>query len=206
MGFFDRSGQSVGGDDPNVDLDIPLRAAPKVTANGVRLVSRVAVPPGAYRLWVGAVQMSSGLQGSVMTEIDVPDFDKRPLALSGIAVSSTDARRIFTARTDGLLDDVLGGPPVAHREFARDTELWLYGEIYDRRSSGGDVTAEVIVSSADGREVYRTALEPAPVQFGHLARIPLGEIGTGAFVATVEARSSSPEPVSATRTIAFRVK
>ncbi|RPI47623.1 MAG: VWA domain-containing protein, partial [Acidobacteria bacterium] len=192
IGFYDRSGKPVAGDDPTMDLDIPLNAAPKVTPNGVRMVSRIAVPPGAYRVWVGATQTPSGMGGSVMTEIDIPDFDSQPLALSGIAVSSTEARRIFTARTDALLDDVFGGPPVAHREFNMDSDVWLYGEIYDHRSSGGDVTANVIVKSAGGDVVYQTPFEAAPVQFGHLARIPLKEIGAGSFVATIEVRSSTP--------------
>jgi VWFA-related protein len=206
IGFYDRSGKSVGSDDPHIDLDIPLNAAPKVTRNGMRFVTRLTVPPGAYRFWVGAVQPGSGLRGSVMTEIDIPDFDKQPLALSGIAVSSTDARRIYTARTDDLLDDIFGGPPVAHREFVLDSDLWLYGEIYDHRSNGGDVEADVTVRSADGKVVHKAALEPAPVQFGQLARIPLKELGTGSFEATIEARSSSPQPISTTRTVAFRVR
>ena len=206
IGFYDRAGKAAAGDDPTMDLDIPLNAAPKVTPNGVRMVSRIEVPPGAYRFWVGATQTASGTGGSVMTEIDIPDFGRLPIALSGIAVSSTEARRIFTARTDALLDDVFGGPPVAHREFGRDTDVWLYGEIYDHRSSGGEVTADVIVTSASGEVVYKTPFEAAPVQFGHLARIPLNEIGPGSFVATVEARSSSPEPIAARRTVAFRVR
>jgi VWFA-related protein len=206
IGFYDRDGRFVAGDDPTMDLDIALSAAPKVTPNGVRIASRVTVPPGVYRLWVGAVQPAGGLRGSVTTEIDVPDFDRDPLALSAIALSSTEARRIFTARTDDLLDDVFGGPPVAHRDFILDSDLWLYGEIYDHRSDGGDVSAEVTVKAADGKVVYQAPFEAAPVQFGHLARIPLKEIGRGSFVAVVEVRSSSPAPVSATRTVAFRVK
>ncbi len=83
---------------------------------------------------------------------------------------------------------------MAHREFLLDSDLWLYGEIYDHRSNGGEVNAEVTVKSADGTVVYKAPFEAAPVQFGHFARIPLKEIGTGPFVATIEARSSSPEP------------
>ena len=206
IGFYDRDGKSVGGDEPNIDLNIPVDAAPKVTRNGMRIVSRIEVPPGAYRFWVGAVQPASGLRGSVMTEIDIPDFDKPSLALSGIAVSSTDARRIYTARTDDLLNDIFGGPPVAHREFSVDSDLWLYGEIYDHRSGGGEVTAEVTVKSADGEVVHHAPVEAAPVQFGHLARIPLKDIGTGSFVATIEARSTLPKPISVARTIAFQVR
>ena len=138
--------------------------------------------------------------------LEVPDFDRHPLALSGIAVTTSVAERMYTARTDELLDDVLGAPPVAHRDFAVDSDLWVYGEIYDHRSGAGDVTASVTVTTTDGKLVYQTPFEPAAVQFGHLARIPLTELGAGSYVATIEARSATPEPVSAMRMVAFRVK
>jgi len=202
----DRDGKSVASDEPNIELSVPSAAGHKIMAQGVRLVSRIRVPPGTYQMWVGAVQTPSGLRGSVVTEIEVPDFDRHPLALSGIAVTTSAATRMYTARTDDLLDDVLGAPPVAHREFAVDSDLWIYGEIYDHRSGAGDVTASVTVTSTDGKLVYQTPFEPAPVQFGHLGRIPLTELGVGSYVATIEARSATPEPVSAMRTMAFRVK
>jgi hypothetical protein len=78
--------------------------------------------------------------------------------------------------------------------------------VYDHRSDGGDVTAEITVKSDGGSVVHRTPFEPAPVQFGHLARIPLRELGPGAYIATVEAISMSPARVSTTRTVAFRVR
>lgn len=206
VGFYERNGKSIAGDDPNIELDIPATAAPKVTRNGLRIVSRINVPKGTYRLWVGAVQPKTGVRGSVMTEIDVPEFNRQPLELSGIIASTNDARRIYTARTDELLNDILGGPPIAHREFTVDNELWLYGEIYDHRSNGGDVAVTAKVMAANGELAFETPMEAAPVQFGHLARIPLKEIGRGDFTAVIEAASTSPGPVSATRTIRFSVK
>jgi VWFA-related protein len=206
IGLYDQDGKLVGGDDPNIELTLPLAVGPKIIANGVRIVSRVEVPPGAYRLMVGAAQTPSGVRGSVITEINVPDFDRQPLTLSGIAVTTSVSSRMYTARTDELLDDVLGAPPTANREFPVDSDLWVYGEIYDHRSDAGDVVAAVTVKATDGKVVYETPLEAAPVQFGHLARIPLKELGPGSFVATIEARSTTPTPVSATRVVAFRVK
>ena len=206
INLYDRDGKVVGGEDPNIDLNVPLAAGPLVTAEGIRLVARITVPPGPYRIMVGATQTPSGVGGSVMTEIAVPDFDSDPLALSGIAVSTGGALRMYTARTDELLDDVLGAPPVAQREFAADGDLWLYGEIYDHRTAGGDVAANVVVRSGDGHVVYETVFEPAPVQFGHLARIPLGNLAPGSYVATIDAHSATPKPVSATRAVAFAVR
>jgi hypothetical protein len=206
IGLYDQDGKVVGTDDPTIELTLPLSVGPKIVAQGIRIVSRVSVPPGTYRLMVGAAQTPSGVRGSVMTEIDIPDFDRQPLAMSGIAVTTSVASRMYTARTDELLDDVLGAPPTALREFPADSDLWVYGEIYDHRSAAGDVTANVTVRAADGKVVFETPFEPAPVQFGHLARIPLKELGPGSFVATIEARSATPKPVSATRAVAFRVR
>jgi VWFA-related protein len=206
IGMYDREGRSVNSDTPTIELNYPLTVGRRATARGVRIVSRIEVPPGTYRLWAAAVQSPSDVRGSVMTEIHVPDFAKEPLALSGIAVASSGAGRMLTTRTDELLDEVMGAPPAAHREFLVDAELWIYGEIYDHRSEAGDVTANVVVKSADGRKVHETPFEPAPVQFGHLARVPLKELGPGSYVATIEARSATPKPVSVTRTVAFTVK
>jgi hypothetical protein len=114
---------------------------------------------------------------------------------------------MYTARTDELLDDVLGAPPTASREFDADSDLWIYGEIYDHRSDAGEVTANVtVLRTGDAKVAYEATFEAAPVQFGHLARIPLKELGPGSYVATVEARSATPSLISATRKIAFRVK
>ena len=74
----------------------------------MRIVSQIEVPPGTYRLMVGAAQTPSDVRGSVMTEIHIPDFDRQPLAVSGIAVATSGAGRMLTTRTDELLDDVLG--------------------------------------------------------------------------------------------------
>ena len=206
IGMYDREGRSVSTDTPTIELNYPLSAGRRATARGVRIVSRIEVPPGTYRLWAAAVQSPSDVRGSVMTEIHVPDFAKEPLALSGIAVASSGAGRMLTTRTDELLDEVMGAPPAAHREFLVDAELWIYGEIYDHRSEAGEVMANVIVKSSDGRTVHETPFEPAPVQFGHLARVPLKELGPGSYVATIEARSATPKPVIVTRTVTFTVK
>ena len=206
IGLHDRDGKPVGSDDPNINLDFPLEAGRKVTANGVRISSRISAPPGSYRLWVGGAQSPGGLRGSAMSEISIPDFRKAPLMLSGLAVTSSTGSRMYNARADDLIDQVLGAAPAAHREFSVTGDLWIYGEIYDNRSDAGEVTGSVSVTSSGGGTVFEAPLEPAPVQFGQLARIPLAELGAGSYVATITARSETPKPVSASRAIAFTVK
>jgi VWFA-related protein len=180
IGFYDRNGLSVGGEDPTIDIS----SAP---TDALRFVSRVVVPPGSYRLWVGAVQTPSGVRGSVMTDIEVPDFSRPRLALSGIAVSTEVS-------------------PIATREFSADSEITFSGEIYDRRKARGPVSATVTVRSHDGSVVHETPFAPTTTPFGHSARIPLKGLGAGTYLATIEAVSAVPKRVSAIRTIGFKVQ
>ena len=147
IGFYKRDGASVGGEDPTIDVS-------RVPGETFRFVSSIPVPPGVYRLWVGAVETRSRVSGSVMTDIEVPDFNRPMLSLSGITVS-------------------IGEAPLAGRDFSANDELSLCGELYDRRRRNGPVVATVTVSSDAGRAVYQTPFAPARPPFGHCARIPL---------------------------------
>ena len=153
----------------------------------LRSVSWIAVPPGLYRLWAAAVQTPAGISGSAMTDVEIPDFRRPQLALSGLTVSSRATL-------------------LASREFAADSELFLYGEIYDRRAVSGPIRATVRIRSRGGKVVYETSFEPISATAGHQAYIPLKQLGVGSFVATIEAVSATPKRASATRSVAFRVR
>jgi hypothetical protein len=180
IGFYKKDGTSVGGEDPTIEVS-------RVPGETSRFVSTIPVPPGVYRLWVGGVETSSRVSGSVMTDIEVPDFNRPMLSLSGITVSS-------------------GEPPLAGRHFSASDELSLCGEIYDRRRRTGPVVATLTVSSAAGRAVYQTPFVPTRPPVGHCARIPVTQLGAGSYVATVEAVSTAPRRVSVARTVAFQVR
>jgi hypothetical protein len=64
VGFYDRSGKSVSGTDPSIDV-------PDDPGATLRFESQIPVRPGTYRLWVGAIETASGVSGSVMTDIAV---------------------------------------------------------------------------------------------------------------------------------------
>jgi hypothetical protein len=180
IGFYKKDGASVGGEDPTIDVS-------RVPGETSRFVSRIPVPPGVYRLWVGAVETRSRVDGSVMTDVEVPDFNRPILSLSGITVSISD-------------------PPLAVRHFLANDELSLCGELYDRRRRPGPVVTTVTVSSDAGRAVYQTPFAPVRPPVGHCARIPLTKLGAGSYIATVEAVSTTPRRVSVARSVVFRVR
>jgi VWFA-related protein len=205
IGLFDRFGKPVGEDNPRIDLDVPIAEGRDVSTHGMRVLSNISVPPGTYRVWAGATQTPSRVGGSVMTDIEVPDFDRHSLALSGIVLSTTSAGRIRPVGARDRLDDVLGSPALASREFPMDGDLRMYGEIYARPGVSG-VSASVAVKGGDGTVIYEAPFEPVSTPPGYMVVIPLRRLGPGSYVATIEATSAIPMPLSSSRTVAFRVK
>ena len=63
------------------------------------VLSRLEVPPGRYRLRVGATSAARNKSGSVFCDVDVPDFSKQPLSLSGVIVSAATDIKVGGADT-----------------------------------------------------------------------------------------------------------
>ena len=86
---------------------------------------RLDLPPGRYHLRVSAerkpgksdVDIAGGREGSVYTDVDVPDFAKETLALSGVVLSTPRTPGSATLET---LASVLPAMPTTTREFGRD--------------------------------------------------------------------------------------
>jgi VWFA-related protein len=71
---------------------------PRVKASGVRIVSQFEVPSGRYQVRVAS---SSGqLNGSVVYDLEVPDFTEGPLTMSGVSIASLSANESVTLRPE----------------------------------------------------------------------------------------------------------
>ena len=64
-------------------------------------------------------------------DLEVPDFSKAPIALSGMSITSPAASDTLTRRIRDPLADVLPAPPTASRDFTRSDTLDLYVEVYE---------------------------------------------------------------------------
>jgi VWFA-related protein len=53
------------------------------------VLTRLDLKPGSYQLRLGAVSASLGRSGSIYTDVDVPDFTKNPVSLSGVLISAS---------------------------------------------------------------------------------------------------------------------
>lgn len=70
----------------------------RLTDGGLRVVSQLDLPDGRYQIRVAS---ASGEQsGSVVYDLDVPDFRDDGLSLSGIAVTSAATSRVLTLQAE----------------------------------------------------------------------------------------------------------
>jgi VWFA-related protein len=198
---------------------VNLVLRPSVTAlpGPFRIVRVLKVPPGKYQLRMG-VKEGGGKVGTVVTEVEVPDFTKGPIAMSGLVLSSGESARISTATPEGNdLKDVLPAPPSASREFQRGDVMSVFVEIYDNlgTSTSHKVIVDTKVLADDGKVVLSSTDERAsdelkgstgPGGYGNLSKVPLSGLAPGRYVLHVEARPTlgKSEPVS--REVEFTVR
>jgi len=165
---------------------------------GLRLVSEIALPPGRYQLRAAAAEEGSNRSGSVLYDLEVPDFFKAGLSMSGVSLTSASAGATPTVRPKDPLASVLPGPPATTREFERADRLALFAEFYENIPGAPPHAVDIATTMRDagGRIVFEereerssTDLQGASGGYGYGLQIPLGEIAPGTYVLRVEGRS-----------------
>ena len=211
----DYQGKIRGGDRNFVNFALKPENQGKFVSTGVRVGTRLHVPPGRYQLRIAASEGGSGKVGTVNYDLDVPDFTKDPLTMSGIAIASAYGSRIATVKMDEVLKDALPAPPTAQREFPRGDELALFAEVYDNDpKTPHSVDITTIVVSEDDKTVFSTneerqssELNGKPGGYGHSARISTKDFAPGIYLLTVQAKSrAGKNPPSVSRTVQFRIR
>jgi VWFA-related protein len=178
-----------------------------VQASGIRVVTGMALPPGRYQLRIAGGNTTLPQAGSVMYDLEVPDFSKPPLALSALTLTSRKSEAVLTVPSK-TVKPVVTIVPVATREFDAGDTLIVYAEVYDNRAKEPhrlDLTAElrdgsghrvgILASDARSDGQARQRLE---------ATLPL-DVPPGAYVVHVEARSTLPKQPPAMRDVPIRV-
>jgi VWFA-related protein len=187
-----------------------------VRQHGFRIIRRLQVPPGKYQIRVGARE-SGGRVGTVIYDLEAPDFSKPAIAVSGIAIASTSSSRTFTASPDPGVNefkDVLPSAPTASRDFPRGDTLAVFAEVYDnvgRTPHRVSITAEVL--SDAGTVVYTNSderkseeLQGASGGYGYATKIPLAGFAPGRYVLRVTAKSLLGDSGPVSRDVEFRVR
>jgi hypothetical protein len=187
----------------------------QVVRYGLRITSRLDLPPGRYQLRIGVVDTVSNRTGSVHLDLDVPDFGSEPLMMSGLVLTSALAGQMRTAQGNPIDDlrKMLPGPPTSTRAFRSGEELALAVEVYDNEAKtphSVDITTSLVAD--DGRELYKhedqrstSELGGSSGGYGHTARIPLKGVAPGLYLVKVEARSRLGKGQLVSREVLIRV-
>ena len=84
-----------------VTLTVSPAVQQRIADRGVRVVSEFVLPPGRYQLRVASAgSTGSAKPGSVVYDLDIPDFRDGPLTMSGVALTTDTAKDVFTVQAD----------------------------------------------------------------------------------------------------------
>src|SRR5262249_6283369 len=143
-----------------ITLNLKPDTRERVEQTGLRVLSRMEVPAGSYQLRVAAHDSTGGAVGSVLYDLDVPDFTKSRFAMSGLVLTSASAGRQPTTKADAELGSLLPGPPVAERAFPQNDQLAVFADVYDNDvTPAHKVDITMTLRSDEGRVVFKNEEE-----------------------------------------------
>ena len=209
----DYGGKTYPGDRATLTLALKPESVPRLRAGGFRVLNEVDLPPGRYQLRAAAREANTRRAGSVLYDLEVPDFSKEKLGISGIALTSATSGLVPTARPKDPLAKMLPGPMTTFRDFAVGDELGLFVEIYDNTSRAAHkVEIEASLKSEGGQAVFQTReerdsseLAGGPGGYGFTARIPLRDVAPGLYVLRVQGTARIGDQPQVAREIIVRV-
>lgn len=182
----------------------------RVSRGAIRMISQMTLPEGRYQLRASAG--GAAVAGSVVYDLVIPDF-REDFSLSGMALTSKEARETFTFSPHKQIDVGLPGPPTTAREFSRDDTLILFAEAYENRKKPHTVTLTVELRDESGRVLGTHVVErksidkPKEASVYTLApNLSLQEVPPGRYALRVEAGSSLDRRKSVVREVPFSVR
>jgi VWFA-related protein len=186
-----------------------------VMKTGIRMLIETTLPPGRYQMRIAAGGPQPSKAGSVVYDIDVPDFSKDQLAMSGVAIGSAATSRIMTMNAKTPFASSLPGNITSTREFDAGDTLGIYTEVYETLRNAASHTMTLTAQlRAEGGTVVRAVSDErssAELQgkrggYGFSAQLPLTDVAPGLYVIHVEARANVGDRPTVSKDIQIRVR
>jgi hypothetical protein len=157
---------------------------------------------------VAAREAVGGAASVVHYDLEVPDFNSEPLAVSGLVLTTKAAGETATTKADAALQARLPTPPTVARAFAPDEVLTAYAEIYDNVTQSPhrlDVITTIKPTASDGNVFSHSSEAPAAQSIPYLVDVPLKGLAPGAYVLRVEVRSRLGNGPGVSREVPFSI-
>jgi VWFA-related protein len=195
-------------DNPTISVNVPAARA-DADVSRYDALARIPVPkPGRYELRITAHSTLSDARGSVYVDVEVPDFRKDKVSLSGVIVNAIPGTGpIAPAR---LLNDLSPVPPTTERAFGTGdivtTSMRVYQGAGEKPAS---VPIKITLQDAAGKTVFDKTDTLAADRFSadhaadHQFRLPLATLKSGEYLLTFEAGSGK---VTVKRDVRFQVR
>jgi len=155
------------------------------------VMARLVLEPGQHDVRV-ALEEPGGAHGSVYTYVDVPDFHKDKVALSGLLLDSGSGA---VAGESGLFGDELPFAPAPWRTFGKDDYLTAWVRVFQAAGERPeDVELAVRLVNTKDDVVMSRASSLQRDQFGdeHSAQyrinLPVADLGPGEYLLTITAK------------------
>ena len=101
------------------------------------------LPPGRYQLRASAISTKLNRSGSVFLDLDVPDFTKDYIAVSGLAIGYADGPRVTQARPQGATQ-IIPFDPSLDRDFRTTDSVRVFFEVAHKSSAPPKMTVELV--------------------------------------------------------------
>jgi hypothetical protein len=185
----------------------------RTQASGIRILVQTSLPAGRYQLRVAAGSLTSGQAGGVLYDLEVPDFTRHGLTMSGVALTSSSAAGAVTVAGTGLTA-ILPASVTTSRDFTAAETIGVFGEVYENMGNAPahtvDITTrlrtdtgQVVRSSTDARSSRE--LQGRGGGYGFSTPVPLAGLDPGLYVIHVEAQSSLGTDPPVGRDVVIRV-
>ena len=185
-------------------MTITAPRAPAKPTIAIQTLVTLALPPGRYQIRASALSAKLAKGGSAYLLLDVPDFAKAPLTLTGPILGYASGPRVSVARAGKAPAgaSLLPFDPTLDREFTTADTLRIHAEVTQSKRSGA-LRATAAIVDASGQVALALPVQDADVRSGKIAvTVPLGSLAAGSYRFRLTASDGS---TGVTREIAFAI-
>ena len=156
------------------------------------LPSHLPLPPGRYMVYLAAE--SEGRTGTVFVDVEVPDFARSPLSLSGLVLQRGSAARV----ADRVIASLIPVAPTTVREFSTADEVTVFLRVY--QGGKGRVVPVRMLAKVTNERNNVTSNQDAVIEasdFGdtrsadYRVMLPVAHLAPGRYILEVEAQSGA---------------
>jgi VWFA-related protein len=186
----------------------------QVMKTGIRMLVETTLAPGRYQVRVAAGN-GAGKAGSVVYDLDVPDFTKDALIMSGVTIGSAATSQIMTMNAKTAFAATIPGNVTSTRVFDSGDTLGIYAEVYEtlRNATAHTVTLTAELRAEGGTAVRTVSDERSSRElqgkrggYGFSAQLPLNDVAAGVYVVHVKARANVGDRPTVSKDIQIRVR